>query len=153
MARYNKIYLGPVDKAKPQVREAIAAAALLPGCIAVLSAGEFALAGTSTEGRFWVIQDNYLQLKGVDDAWAEGDTAIGIEPQDDQILAGRIPTGVNITAVGTPLTFGADGKLAIGAVGTNHIIGFADEVYNNNTGADQLIKFRCNGMIGVDTAA
>lgn len=151
MARYNKIYLGPVDKPKPQVREALASEDILPGCLMVLNAGKFTLAGAATESMFFVAQDNYLQLKGVDVAWAEDDTTIGIIPQDDQILAGRIPTGTNITAVGTPLTFGADGKLAIGVIGTNHIIGFADEVYNNNTGTDQLIKFRYSGMIGVDT--
>lgn len=152
MARYNKIFLGPVDKAKPQVREAIADADILPGTLAVLSSGEFVAAGAATSGRYWVIQDNYLLLKGVDDAWKAGDTAIGIEPQDDQILAGRIPTGVNITAVGTPLTFGADGKLAIGVIDTNLIVGFADEIYNNNTGADQLIKFRSSGLISTDVS-
>ena len=151
MARYNKIYLGPVDKPKPQVREAQASEALLPGCLVVLSSGKFALAGAATSGRYWVVQDNYLQLKGVDTAVALNDTAIGIEPQDDQLLAGRIPTGVNITAVGTPLTFGASGKLAIGVIGTNLIVGFADEIYNNNSGVDQLIRFRSSGLISIDT--
>jgi hypothetical protein len=147
MARYNKIYLGPVDKPKPQVRELLASVTLLPGCLTVIDTGKFALAGTSTTGKVRIVQDNYLQLKGVDTAWAQDDRAICMELQDGHIYAGRIPTGVNITAIDTPLTCGASGKLAIAGSG-DYVVAFADEVYNNNTGADQLIRIRVAGVPG-----
>ena len=51
MARYNKIFLGPVEKTKPQVKELLAAAALKPGRLAVISSGKFALAGATTVGK------------------------------------------------------------------------------------------------------
>ncbi len=113
MARYNKIYLGPVEKVKPQVRELLAAAALKPGRLAVISTGKFALAGATTVGKVWLIQDNYLAMKGVDYDWAQDSIAIGIEMQDDCLYAARIANGVNITAIGTALTPAANGTLGI----------------------------------------
>lgn len=144
MARYNKIFLGPVDKPKPQVRELIASAALLPGRLAVISTGKFALAGATTVGKVWVIQDNYLQQKGVDDAWAQNNTAIGIEMEDDSIYACRIATGVNITAVGVALTPAANGTLGIAST-EDLVVAYSDEVYNNDSGSEQLLRVRAAG--------
>lgn len=146
MARYNKIYVGPVEAVRPFVREALAAAALKPGRMVVMSAGKFALAGATTFGKGWLVQDNYLAMKTVDDDWAQDSLAIGLEVEDDGIYAARIANGVNITAVGTELTYGANGTLAIAATG-RPVIAFAEEVYNNNTGSEQLIRVRFAGSM------
>lgn len=141
MARYNKIYLGPVQLPLPQVRELIGDVALTPGVLVVISTGKWALAGASTVGKVWLVQDNYLQLKGVDTAWDDESTVIGMELLPDRIYAGRIANGVNISAIGTPLTPAANGLLGIAST-SDLIIGYSEEVFNNDTGATALIKFR-----------
>lgn len=152
MARYNKIFLGPVEKTKPQVKELLAAAALKPGRLAVISSGKFALAAATTIGKVWLIQDNYLAMKGVDTDWAQDSTAIGIEMQEDHLYAARIANGVNITAVGTALTPGANGTLAIAAL-SDLVVAYSDEVYNNNSGSEQLIRIRPAGSQSYLSAA
>jgi hypothetical protein len=159
MARYSRIHLGPARKNDPQVREAEAAAssAIKPGTFLVLSSGRFANAAADTVGKVWLAQENYLAQKSVDDAYSpyvagppevRGDTVIGLELQDDTHYAAVIATGTNVTAVGTPLKLAASGKLAIATPGTDNIVAFADEVYNNNTGSDQLIRIRVSGIPG-----
>ena len=152
MARFNKILLGPPNKNLPQVREALANVALKPGRLAVLSAGEFALAGAATVGKVWLVQDNYLAMKGVDDDWDAGDTAIGIEMHEDCIYAARIADGVDITAIGTALTPGANGTLAVAST-SDLIVAYADEIYNNTSGSEQLIKIRPAGSASYLSAA
>lgn len=152
MARYNKIFLGPVDKPKPQVRELLASVALKPGRLAVISTGKWALAGATTVGKVWLIQDNYLQLKSTDDDWAQDVSAIGIELEDDSLYAARITNGVNITAIGTPLTPGANGTLAIAST-SDLVVAYADEVYNNNSGSEQLLRIRAAGSASYLSAA
>lgn len=152
MARYNKIFLGPVEKNKPQVRELLAAAALKPGRLAVISSGKFALAGATTVGKVWLIQDNYLAMKGVDDDWAQDSTAIGIEMQDDELYAARIANGVNVSAIGTALTPGANGTLAIAST-SDLVVAYSEEVYNNNSGSEQLIRIRPAGSQSYLSAA
>ncbi len=152
MARYNKIFLGPVEKTKPQVKELLAAAALKPGRIVVITSGKFALAAATTVGKVWLVQDNYLAMKSVDTDWAQDSTAIGIEMQDDHLYAARIANGVNITAVGTPLTPGASGTLAIAAL-SDLVVAYSDEVYNNNSGSEQLIRIRPAGSQSYLSAA
>lgn len=152
MARFNKIFLGPVDKPKPQVRELLASVALKPGRLAVISAGKWALAGATTVGKVWLIQDNYLALKGTDDDWAADSTAIGIEMQDDEIYAARVANGVNVSAIGTPLTPGANGTLAIAST-SDLVVAYADEVYNNNSGSEQLVRVRAAGSQSYLSAA
>ena len=141
MARYNKIFLGPFEKPKPQVRELIGDVAITPGTLLVVSSGKWALAGAATVGKVWLAQDNYLQLKGVDTAWTDEETVIGMELLPEFLYAGRIANAVNITAIGTPLTPGASGNLAIAST-SDLIIGYSEEVFNNDTGATALIKFR-----------
>lgn len=144
MARYNRIHLGPARSNDPQVHEALAAAATLPGTLVVISAGKFARASATTVGKVWLTQENYLGQKGVDTAYASDAILLGLELEDNTHYAARIPTGVNITAVGTPLAPGANGLFAIASSG-DQVVAFADEVYNNNTGADQLIRVRAAG--------
>jgi hypothetical protein len=152
MARYNKIYLGPVEKTKPQVRELIANAALKPGRLAVISSGKFVLAGATTIGKLWLIQDNYLAQKGVDDDWAADSLAIGIEMQDDCLYAARVANGVNVSAIGTALTPGANGTLAIAST-SDLVVAYSEEVYNNNSGSEQLVRVRPAGSQSYLSAA
>jgi hypothetical protein len=152
MGRYHKIFLGPVDRSKPQVLEAQAAVALKPGRLAVLSSGKFALAGAATVGKVWLVQDNYLAMKTTDDDWAVDDTAIGIEMEDGHLYAARIATGVNITAIGAALTPAANGTLAVAGL-SDLVVAYAAEVYNNNTGSEQLIAIRPAGSQSYLSAA
>lgn len=141
MARFNKIYAGPATQATPQVQEARAAAATLPGLAVMLNgAGLFAIAGAASNAKLFVAQDNYLALRGVDDAWAAGDTMIGMEMLDEQFFNVRVPTGQNI-AKGAALTTNATGRFVVAATG-NRIVATAEEAFNNNTGSDQLVRVR-----------
>lgn len=140
MARFNKIFRGPADKVKPQVREAICAAAVLPGTAVVISGANFAQAGANAAGAFYLVQDNYLALKGVDDAWPAGDRVVALHPQDDELYAVRVPTGQNLVA-GDNLTTNAAGKFVKATTG-QRIAFYALETYNNNTGVDQLVTAR-----------
>lgn len=152
MARYNKVFLGPVEKTKPQVKELLANVALKPGRLAVITSGKFALAAATTIGKVWLIQDNYLAMKSVDDDWAADSLAIGIEMEDDCLYAARIANGVNITAIGTALTPGANGTLAIAST-SDLVVAYSDEVYNNNSGSEQLLKIRPAGSQSYLSAA
>ncbi|MAN77788.1 MAG: hypothetical protein CML24_11495 [Rhizobiales bacterium] len=152
MARYNKIFLGPVQKKLPQVREALASVALLPGRLVVMSSGEFALAGATIVGQVLLVQDNYLASKGVDTEWAADSTAIGIEMQSDELYAARIANGVNITAIGTPLTPAANGTLGIAST-SDLVVAYSDEIYNNNSGSEQLLRVRPAGSQSYLSAA
>lgn len=140
MARYNTIYAGPVSENLPQVRELPADVAILPGCAVVATAGEFALGTATTVGKIFVAQDNYIIMKGVDDAYAVGERVLGLEMLDEQLLNVRVPTGVNV-AFGAALTVGASGKWVLHA-GTRPIYAYAEEAYNNTSGADQLVRVR-----------
>ncbi len=152
MARYNKIFLGPTDKVFPQVREAIAAVALKPGRLVVMSSGEFALAGATTVGQVLLVQDNYLTMKGVDTDWAADVRAIAIEMDDQCLYAARIANGVNITAIGTALTPAANGTLGIAST-SDLVVAYSAEIYNNNSGSEQLLMIRPAGSQSYLSAA
>jgi len=152
MARFNKIFLGPTDRNFPQVKELNASVALLPGRLVVITSGEWALAAATTVGKIWIVQDNYLGMKSVDDVWAVDNTAIGMEMSDRELYAARIANGVNITAIGTALTPGANGTLAIAST-SDLVVAYSDEVYNNNSGAEQLLKIRPAGSQSYLSAA
>lgn len=141
MARFNKIFAGPVTQVTPQVREAPAATAITPGQLIVLSSGEFTPAGATTVGKVWIAQDNYLAMKGVDDAYAADDVVIGMELLDEQFFNARVATGVNIAAVGTALTPGASGTLAIAST-SDLVVAYSEEIYNNTSGVTQLVRVR-----------
>ncbi len=141
MARYNKIFLGPAEEVKPQVNELLASVALKPGRLVVITAGKWALAGAATIGKIWIVQDNYLQMKTVDDDWAVDNSAIAMELFPNMLYAGRIANGVNIAAIGTALTPGANGTLAIAAL-SDLVVAYSEEVYNNNSGSEQLLRIR-----------
>lgn len=141
MPRYNKIFAGPTHKTLPQVKEAPAAVDLLPGSVVVVNgAGKFALATAAAAGRVYVVQDNYLTLKGVDDVVEADETAIGIELMDEFFINVRVPTATNI-AKDAALGINASGKV-VPAVAGGRVIGYADEAFNNTSGADQLVRMR-----------
>lgn len=140
MARYNKIYAGPVTEVTPQVQELPAAASTLPGCLIVAASEEFALAGAATTGKVFVAQDNYFAQLGVDDAWAEGDTMIGMEMLDEQFFNVRVATGNNVVK-GAALSPAANGLVALSGEG-DKVIAYAEEAYNNTSGTSQLVRVR-----------
>ncbi len=140
MARFNKIFAGPVTEVTPQVQERICAAAILPGTALVESGANFAQAGANLGEKFYIAQDNYLALKGVDEAWPAGDTVIGMEALDEQFFNVRVPTGTNV-ARGAKLTTNATGRFVLATTGQNVAV-VAEEAFNNTTGSDQLVRVR-----------
>jgi hypothetical protein len=140
MARYNKIYAGPVSETLPQVQERKAPANAVPGRIVVENGSSWALAGTTTVGKVYVLQDNYLAMKGVDDAYTTGDTAMGMEMLDEHFFNVRVATGNNVTR-GAALTPAANGELAIAST-SDMVVAFAEEAYNNTSGSGQLVRVR-----------
>ena len=147
MARFNKIYAGPVTQVTPQVRELPADVAITPGQLIVATAGEFALATAATVGKVWVAQDNYLVQEGTDTPYAIGDTVIGMELLDEQFFNVRVATGNNLV-IGSPLTPAASGALALAAT-ADLVVAYSEETYNNNTGSAQLVRVRAatNGQL------
>lgn len=141
MARFNKIFAGPVTQVTPQVVEAPAAAATLPGLAVIYSGANLAIAGANTNEKVYVAQDNYLTMKGVDDAWASGDRMIGLEMLDEQFFNVRVPTGVACVKGVTKLTTNGTGRFIIATTG-QRVIAVADETYNNASGSDQLVRVR-----------
>lgn len=141
VARYNKIYAGPVTQVTPQVQELPAADGnIKPGNIIVMSSGTFANAGASTVGKVFIAQDNYLAQKGVDDAYTSGDTVIGMELLDEQFFNARVATANNVTR-GAALTPAASGNLALAST-SDMVVAFAEEDYNNTSGSAQLVRVR-----------
>ena len=146
MARYNVIAAGPFTQNPPQVQEAIAAAAIMPGTAVVWSGAAFVQAGLSAIGKVFIAQYNYLAMKDVDVAWPAGDRIIGLVIMDEQFYNVLVPTGVNV-AKGAELTTNATGRFIL-AVSTNKVIFQAEEAYNNTSGVDQLVRVRAvNGYI------
>lgn len=140
MARFNKIFAGPVDQVKPQVQERICTTAVLPGTALIESGANFAQAGANVAVKFYIAQDNYLALKDVDTAWPANDRIIGMEPLDELFFNVRVPTGQNILR-GSELTTSAAGKFVLATTGQN-VRMIAEEAYNNASGADQLVRAR-----------
>lgn len=141
MARYNKVFAGPVTQTTPQVTEAPASADILPGSVLILTDGKFAPAGAAATGKIYIAQDNYLTLGGVDEAYAAGDVTIGMEMLDQQLFNARVAAGSNLSK-GTALSPGADGALVAAAAGSKMVVAFSDETFNNTTGSAQLVRVR-----------
>lgn len=142
MARYNKIYAGPVSEPLPQVQEGLTGADITPGMIITRdAAGAFIphdVAGG--RGNFFVAQDNYLAMDGVDVDIDEGNTVMALTPLDEQLFYVRVADGNDIP-MGGGLTSDGAGLLALAATG-NEVLFYAEEAYNNNTGEPQLVLAR-----------
>lgn len=140
MPRHNKIFAGPFTEATPQVQERILNGAYVPGTAVVITSGNFAQAGANSGDKVYILQDNYLALKGVDDAYLSGDRGIGMELLDEQFFNVRVPTGVNV-AQNAELTTNSTGRFVLATTGQNVIV-TAEEAYNNTSGSDQLVRVR-----------
>lgn len=140
MARYNKIFGGPASETLPQAHEALCDTAVLPGTMTVRTAGKFVPATASSKGRLFIVQDRYLAMKGVDDAWPAGDRIVCLDMIDEQVFRARVPTGTNIVQ-DAALSVDANGKLIPATSGT-WVVAFATESFNNTTGSDQLVSVR-----------
>ena len=136
MARYNKIYAGPVTEVLPQVDEVIATASILPGCL-ITHAGALAVAATATE--VMIAQDDYLTGKDTDTAYDIGDLVIGMKMLPNQFFNARVAATVVVTK-GAALSLGASGLLVL-ATATSRVVAFADETVTVGASAD-LVRVR-----------
>lgn len=141
MARYNKIYAGPVSEPLPHATEGILNGAYLPGTAVIRSGANLAQAGANSNEEILILQDNYLVGKGVDDAWPSGDRGVALRLLDVDLFNVRVPTGVSVVGGVTKLTTNASGRFVIATTG-QRIIAIAAETYNNTSGSDQLVRVR-----------
>lgn len=140
MARYNTIWAGPDSENMPQKVEAPASAKLMPGLIATLTAGKLAPAAATAAGALYVVQDNYLTMKNVDQEIAVDDVVMGLIMLDEQLFNLRFATGISVVK-GASISLGADGAPVLSTAGSR-VIGYADETYNNTSGETQLVRVR-----------
>lgn len=150
MARYNTIYAGPVSDPTPHAMEALASVALTPGSIVTFDATDgFEIAGATTTGKVWLVQDNYLTGRGIDSAWPADSRAVALDLVPGQLFNALVATGQNLVQ-GDALTPGANGAL-VKAAASDMVIATANETFNNNTGSVQLVTVRA--ATGYMTAA
>ena len=147
MARHNKIHLGPACENRPQTEDALADVAITPGSFVTYNAtNEFVLAtaALAVEGReLYVASEGWTSGLQVDDDNPADQTMTAYKRNPKEILAALLVTGQNITQKDTPLALSTTaGQLRIGVVGTDHIVAYSREVFNNNTGSAQLIAIR-----------
>lgn len=131
----NKIYAGPAEN-KVDVLELLAAASLLPGTVAVRSAGKAAAAGAAVAGEFFVTGTNVLGEIGT--AYAADETAQLYRPKSGEYYNVRLAASQSIAA-GAGLTTNASGLLV--AQGANPAIVFADQAVTT-TGSTGFIRVR-----------
>lgn len=136
MARYNKVFAGPVTEALPQVDEIIAAATILPGCL-ITQAGALAVANTAVE--VLIAQENYLMQEDTDTAYSSGDLIVGLKLLPSQIFNARVAATVAVTK-GAALALGASGYLVLATAGAR-VVAFAEETVTVGATAD-LVRVR-----------
>lgn len=136
MARFNKIYAGPVTEVRPQVDEVVATASILPGCL-ITQAGALAVAATATE--VLIAQEDYLTGKDVDTAYDIGDLVVGMKMLPAQFFNARVANGVAVTK-GAALALGASGLLVLATAGAR-VVAFAEETITVGATAD-LVRVR-----------
>lgn len=143
MARYNTINMGPAGE-QPQTQDAIASVAIKPGSVVVRTSGSFALATAATTAgtRFYFADHNWAAGGDNDTNNAANETMIAQIPLPRSNYAALLANGQNVANVDTPLTFAANGELAIGTPGTDPIVAWSTEAYNNTSGESQLIAVR-----------
>ena len=136
MARYNKIYAGPVTEVLPQVDEVIATAAILPGQF-FTHAGALAIAATATE--VLIAQENYLTQKDTDTGYAIGENVIGLKVLTTQFFNARVAAATVVTK-GAGMALGAGGNLVLATAGSR-IVAWAEETITVGATAD-LVRVR-----------
>ena len=139
----NLIFAGPTTQNVPQVKEKLAGAAFLPGAIITLDAtDEFIPHGTAGgRGRYYVAQENYLVMKGVDDTYSTGDLAIGMIPLDEQFFYVRVAASQTITE-DEALASNGLGLLVSAATAGNEILFYAEEAVTTGAGETALVLAR-----------
>lgn len=144
MSRYNRVNLD--GKSVTETR--IAAAALLPGTLAVINASDKFAQATALSGRMYVINVANHQGLSITEASPLGDSAVGEYVEQGRELAILCPAGAY--KKDTPIKLGTTGKGAIGVEGTDVIIGFSqDEV---TLSKDDFIRVRVRAGIAVTAA-
>ena len=136
MARFNKVYAGPVTEVRPQVDEVIATASILPGCL-ITQAGALAVAATATE--VLIAQEDYLTGKDADTAYDVGDLVVGMKMLPSQFFNARVAATVAVTK-GAALAIGASGLLVLATAGAR-VVAFAEETVTVGATAD-LVRVR-----------
>jgi hypothetical protein len=136
MARYNKVYAGPVTEALPQVDEVIATASILPGCL-ITHAGALAVANSAVE--VLIAQEDYLTQKDTDTAYDVGDLVVGMKMLPTQFYNARVAATVAVTK-GAALALGASGLLVLATDGAR-VVAFAEETVTVGASAD-LVRVR-----------
>ncbi len=141
MPRYNKIFAGPATEVLPQVVEAPVTAAYLPGVIVTLVSAKFALAGVATATQLFVLQDNYLAMLDVDDAYQIDETAPGLVPMDEQFFNCRF-AAATVLVKGEAVALAANGLLRkVTTTGTYFVVGYMDETVTIGA-AEDLARVR-----------
>lgn len=144
MSRYHRVNLD--GKSVTETR--IAAAALLPGTLAVINASDKFAQATALSGRMYVINVANHQGLSITEASPLGDSAVGEYVEQGRELAILCPAGAY--KKDTPIKLGTTGKGAIGVEGTDVIIGFSqDEV---TLSKDDFIRVRVRAGIAVTAA-
>jgi len=138
MANQNKIHLGPATENRPQTEDRIAGAAIAPGTIVEIdSSNEFVALTTarSVAGRrAYIASENFTQGRDVNDTNPADQSMIAYKLNPRELYAGLLLAGENVTQIDTPLKMSATaGVLDIGTPGTDHIVAYAKEVFNNTT--------------------
>lgn len=146
MARRNTIFAGPIDY-RPQTVEGAVSAASLPGTIVRNPADGVLTVGAATAGAealYYILNEGHLDGLGdtLDTVVATNTTAEAFYIQERGNFNALLANGQNVTALDTPLTVNTAGQLTIATVGTDYVVAYAKEVYNNNTGDPQLISIR-----------
>lgn len=144
--RFNKIFAGPATEVLPQVIEAVAGPAdVKPGQIVTFVAGQFDQAGAATQTQLLIVQDNYLAMLGVDDAYEEDETVIGLIPLDDQLFNVRFAAAAALNR-GDKVVLAANGLLQkLPAAAATYIgVGYADETVTVGASED-LVRIRWTG--------
>ena len=136
MARYNKIYAGPVTEVRTLVDAVIATAFILPGCL-ITQAGALAVAATATE--VLIAQEDYLTGKDADTAYDVGDLVVGMKMLPSQFFNARVAATVAVTK-GAALALGASGLLVLATAGAR-VVAFAEETVTVGATAD-LVRVR-----------
>lgn len=121
MSRYRRVNIDGLSVTETRT----AAAALLPGTFATISAADkFAQAGAAA-GRLYVVNPAYHQGLGIRDAVPAGDSAVGEYVEEGRELAVLVPAGAY--KKDTPIKLDANGRGAIASGDTDSVLGYSQD--------------------------
>lgn len=135
-----KIYRGGVEENTPQVLELPAAAAGIRAGSIVIRAGNTLAAGTAATAAFIYVADAPPHQNTLTYTYAQGETVFGYIPRSRDVYLVRVAAGQALLA-DSPLAADAAGRVRLGVVGTDPIIGYS--VFASASAAvDTLIDMR-----------